>query len=1307
MFARTCAAFLFAASAFAADTVTVYATSPQADEQGLVPGKVTFIRTGTTSPLRVTWRIQGSAQSTVHNGHVSTVQVTDVGGGYRSNQFTATASGGFASGAAYTSNAVVQVNSPGGAVSAITITNPGSGYGASAVPTVTISNGGGSGAQATAVLSGYLSSLSFTSGSGLVDGLYGLSITGGGGINAQATATVSGGIVTGVVIDDGGSGYTAAPTVAWTSGGTTQPTFTASIDYQVGRIDVSNGGSGYTGTPTVTIDLPPSSGTRATAVVSGVSGSPIYSTAQSGLLLTHPGYGYAVPVVTDSDANTARLRPVVVDGVVSRIAVEEPGSGYAVPTISITGGTGSGATARAVLKGGVITEVIMLTSGSGYTAPVTVTTSPAGGASLSAVVSGGQIVGISVANGGVFSTPTLTLSETGYTLVQPTTSVTVEAVDATAASGRITAVEVLSGGSGFATPSLDIDDGFSSSASASLTMSGPDYSLEDSSGNAIIGTIDANGDLTGIVDLPTGISTYDVWVIPHRNGVGGGRTVQMQVRPSPSSSYIVGAHSAATVTIADADIEATISATRPTAYPTVPTLSGALPLELQGRAEWYVQIVGDVMVRDVSVQIDGDTDVAETATEDDCDLIVSDRDIEAVNVTGTVVKIDTTNASEAPPGPGDSTIGTAEYASFTIGDAIIFENPSGLLNGYYRVTAINAPTAVTMNGSVTIDPPIRTVQTSFGTSRIRKFGYFIDEGLGVPAIPSRFSMVGWIDQLYFFALPKKRGTANPAGTARSVNINLIQSADFRTLSPTSATAVVAADDTAVGLRLMSNAGQPATNGVVRVVSDYPFADDVDVPFIVSAQSGVQFDTHYTIDGVDASSRIGAVRLPAGESYVDIDIKPLSTALTAAGSITIALLQSEDYLLKPIGTSPVNPTVQVTIAPGLQIGGNQVYLSVQRLQDGGEGTQPAIFRVLCTDVDGNALTGSLSQNLGFTYALSGSAEAVSDYTRPNAGDSATILAGANHVDITFAVVNDTIAEIDETLTVTLNAGLGFQIAGANGAATATISDDEPLLSIVAGVNAVEGGTHGSFVLHNEYPVSRSIPVTLSVSSESTATINVDYTVSLSVVILPNVSDTTIDVLAIEDSLSDVNETITLVIEPSAGNAFSIDPNGSQATISIVDSKPSLAITATVATAVEGGSSGRFTITNTNTTLPSTPTVIAYTVSGTATSGTDYTALSGTVTLPASTAAVNIPVAALADSLIDTDETVVVTLTSDAAYVITAGSASATVVITDSTESSPEPSKPGLGGGSGGCGAGASAILIAGALGLFGLRRRRRI
>ena len=77
------------------------------------------------------------------------------------------------------------------------------------------------------------------------------------------------------------------------------------------------------------------------------------------------------------------------------------------------------------------------------------------------------------------------------------------------------------------------------------------------------------------------------------------------------------------------------------------------------------------------------------------------------------------------------------------------------------------------------------------------------------------------------------------------------------------------------------------------------------------------------------------------------------------------------------------------------------------------------------------------------------------------------------------------------------------------------------------------------------------------------------------------------------------------------------------------------------AEEGSNPGQFTVSLTQ--ASSTATVVTYTVAGTATAGTDYTALTGTVTIPAGSLSAVIDVSVLDDALVEDSETVTVTLT----------------------------------------------------------------
>lgn len=110
----------------------------------------------------------------------------------------------------------------------------------------------------------------------------------------------------------------------------------------------------------------------------------------------------------------------------------------------------------------------------------------------------------------------------------------------------------------------------------------------------------------------------------------------------------------------------------------------------------------------------------------------------------------------------------------------------------------------------------------------------------------------------------------------------------------------------------------------------------------------------------------------------------------------------------------------------------------------------------------------------------------------------------------------------------------------------------------------------------------------------------------------------------------------------------------------DLRPTVTITATDNTATENPlTTGYFTVTRTGSTTSAL--TVSYSVSGTATAGSDYNSLSGSVTIPAGSTSATITVTPINDTVVESDETVIVTLNTNSAY--NRGSPySATVTIT---------------------------------------------
>jgi len=121
----------------------------------------------------------------------------------------------------------------------------------------------------------------------------------------------------------------------------------------------------------------------------------------------------------------------------------------------------------------------------------------------------------------------------------------------------------------------------------------------------------------------------------------------------------------------------------------------------------------------------------------------------------------------------------------------------------------------------------------------------------------------------------------------------------------------------------------------------------------------------------------------------------------------------------------------------------------------------------------------------------------------------------------------------------------------------------------------------------------------------------------------------------------------------------------AVLNLDDEQSTISVIASDGTASESGPDiGIFTVTRTGGT-PS-PLMLFYTLSGTATNGLDYQSLNGSVTIAAGNSSVAITVVPLLDGFFETSETVTLTLSVAASYIV-GTPASASVTISDGTAS----------------------------------------
>ena len=251
---------------------------------------------------------------------------------------------------------------------------------------------------------------------------------------------------------------------AVTSGGGSGATATATVDPKTGGVTgytITNPGTGYTSAPDVAVtspgSLPAASGATATAVVStGVITS---------IAVNQSGFGYTTPTVTFTGGTPTTPATAVASGGVDSLTLTGGGSAYSnQPTVQFSAPNATYCTpapvpacqlptAIATKTAGNVVDTVTLTGlGTGYTSLPTVTVldgiSPAGHPAT--VVPTIDVARIDITNGGAgyTSAPNVTITDTTGTGSGATATATV------AAAGAVSAITVVTPGTGYLTPGL-------------------------------------------------------------------------------------------------------------------------------------------------------------------------------------------------------------------------------------------------------------------------------------------------------------------------------------------------------------------------------------------------------------------------------------------------------------------------------------------------------------------------------------------------------------------------------------------------------------------------------------------------------------------------------------------------------------------------------------------------------------------------------------------------------------------------------------------------------------------------------------
>ena len=447
-------------------------------------------------------------------------------------------------------------------------------------------------------------------------------------------------------------------------------------------------------------------------------------------------------------------------------------------------------------------------------------------------------------------------------------------------------------------------------------------------------------------------------------------------------------------------------------------------------------------------------------------------------------------------------------------------------------------------------------------------------------------------------------------------------------STTTADLVITDDDPTPGISIGNQSVTEGGTATFTATLSNPSSEDVTVEYVSSsgtATDGTDFTTITTT----------TLTIPAGQTSATFDVVTTEDSTDEANETGTITLQNAsnasitgDTTTADFVITDDDDTPSITIAD-------------QSVDEAGTATFTA------------TLSGPSSSDVTVVYtSSSGTATDGTDYT--GATNTLTIPAGGTSGTFTVVTTADTDNEVDETASVTLSSATNAAIS--DDTAVLTITDDDEVGISIGHATATEGGT-GTFTVTLDKAPAEDVTI-IYTSGSGTATDNTDYTGTTgTITILAGQTTGTIEVPTTGDDTYEGNETATLTLSSATNATISGSTTTADLVINDDDSEPS--ITIANQTVTEAGTAS-FTVTLSNPTT-SEVTVEYDSGSGTATNGTDFTAVASTLTIAAGDTEGIFTVVTNTDSNSESTETASITLSN--ANNATISDSSADLVIID--------------------------------------------
>ena len=640
---------------------------------------------------------------------------------------------------------------------------------------------------------------------------------------------------------------------------------------------------------------------------------------------------------------------------------------------------------------------------------------------------------------------------------------------------------------------------------------------------------------------------------------------------------------------------------------------------------------------------------------------------ETANATDTAAIAGMDNAKDEPDRTATvtATLTNSQGAGTVTGATLTLEDDDAAPG----VTLALSPSSISENGGgSTVTATLSRASSAATTVTVTPVSGFYTVGSDAEIVIAAGETANAADKVTIAAVDNATDAPDRAGT-----VTVTVSNDVGTGSVTGGALTVTDDDAAPNAKLSLNPSSVSENGGSSAVSatlTHPSSEPTTVTVTpVSGAYTVGSDATIVIAAGETANATDTAAIAGVDNATDEPDRTATVTATltnsqGAGTVTGATLTLEDD----------------DAAPGLSI-------SSPSVDEGAVGTTATLrFEVSLSAASGRQVT------VGYADAGTGTATSGTDYTAISAG-TLTFAAGETAKTVTVSVTGDTTDEPDETVVVSLSGSVNAAISTASG--TGTITDDDATPTVTLALSEPDASKPDTV---NESGAGNSSTVTATLSGRSSAEVILtvaataganavagDFALSsaktLTIAAGSTASTGAVTVTAVDDTKDapDKSVTVSATVSGSSGVAA---PSAVTLTITDDDGEPSLSIDSpSVAEGDSGSASLEFTVSLSTASGRQVTVGYADAGTGTATSGTDYTAISaGTLTFAAGETAKTVTVSVTGDTTDEPDETVVVSLSGSVNAAISTASGTGTITDDDATPtvtlalSEPDASKP---------------------------------